>query len=149
MPHSTRSSSASAPCRLEWRPSRGFAIALCVLGVLGVFSLLASEMPPALAWPLALLAIGEGIRLARRHLRAPPRMLVWPCAGMPMLDGVVLCEPELRWRGPLAFLRWREPGGRVQRLTWWPDVLSMRGRRELRLAALEGRDAGPDASMAP
>lgn len=149
MPHSIRSSSASAPCRLDWRPSRWLAIALCLLGVLAGLSLLASEMPATAAWPLALLAVGEGIRLARGTMRSPRRILVWPYDGMPTLDGVALNAAELHWRGPLAFLRWRDAGGRVQRLTWWPDVLPAAARRELRLAALESSGAAVAASMAP
>jgi len=149
MPHSIRSSSASAPCRLDWRPSRWLAIALCLLGVLAALSALASELPPVAAWPLALLAVGEGIRLTRGTLRSPRRTLVWPFDGIPTLDGVALGEPKLHWRGPLAFLRWRDAGGRVRRLTWWPDVLPAAARRELRLAALEGSGAATVASMAP
>jgi toxin CptA len=116
---------------------------------MAAWSVLASELPPAAAWPLALLAVGEGSRLARGTLRSPPRTLVWPLDGMPTLDGVALREPELHWRGPLAFLRWRDAGGRVRRLTLWPDVLPAAARRELRLAALEGSGAAPAASMAP
>jgi toxin CptA len=122
---------------------------LCLLGVMAAWSVLASELPPAAAWPLAFLAAGEGIRLARGTLGSPPRTLVWPFDGMPTLDGVALREPELHWRGPLAFLRWRDAGGRVRRLTWWPDILPAAARRELRLAALEGSGAAPAASMAP
>jgi len=112
-------------------------------------SALASELPPVAAWPLALLAVGEGIRLTRGTLRSPRRTLVWPFDGIPTLDGVALGEPKLHWRGPLAFLRWRDAGGRVRRLTWWPDVLPAAARRELRLAALEGSGAATVASMAP
>ena len=65
MPHSTRWSSASAPCRLEWRPSPGFAAALAVLGLLTSSAVLASDMPRALAWPLALGALVHGLWLAR------------------------------------------------------------------------------------
>jgi len=122
---------------------------LCLLGVLAALSLLASEMPTVAAWPLALLAVGEGIRVARGTMRSPRRALVWPFDGAPTLDGVALHEPELHWRGPLAFLRWRDASGRMQRLTWWPDVLPASARRELRLAALEGSGAAVVASMAP
>jgi toxin CptA len=55
----------------------------------------------------------------------------------------------LQWRGPLAFLRWRDSDGRMHRLAWWPDVLPVAARRELRLAALDGAGAVPAASMAP
>jgi toxin CptA len=149
MPHSIRSSNASAPCRIEWSPSRWVVIALHSMGVLAAFSVLMSEMPPVLAWPLAVGAMAQGIRLGRSESRQPKRELVWPHGGSPMIDGQPMAEAVLGWRGPLAFLRWRDPDGRTQRLSWWPDVLSAAARRELRLAALDGAGAAPAASMAP
>ena len=65
MPNSRHWSNASAPCRLEWRPSRLLAWGLRGLGVLGGVSLLACELPLILAVPAALLAVFEGQRQAR------------------------------------------------------------------------------------
>jgi toxin CptA len=124
-------------------------VALHALGVLAAFSLLMSEMPRTVAWPLAVGAMAYGIRLGRSEGRRPERQLVWAAAGSPTLDGQVLADAQLQWRGPLAFLRWRDSDGRVQRLAWWPDVLPAAARRELRLAALDGAGAAPAASMAP
>ncbi len=149
MPHSTRSFNASAPCRIEWRPSRWMVIALYALGVSAAFSLVVSEMPRMLAWPLAVLALAYGIRLGWGESRLPRRQLVWAAGDRPTMDGQVLAEAHLHWRGPFAFLRWRDRNGRKQRLAWCPDVLPAAARRELRLAALDGRGAAPAASMAP
>jgi toxin CptA len=56
---------------------------------------------------------------------------------------------ELRWRGPLAFLAWRDRDRRCHRLAWWPDMLSAAGRRELRLAAMMAEAAHSRRRMAP
>ena len=150
MPHSIRSSSTSAPCRLEWRPSRWVIGALIALGLLAACSLLASEMPRAMAWPLAVVAAGYGGWLARREHCRPPRQLLWPAIAMPvMLDGEPLEHVQLQWRGPLAFLRWRASHGRGGNLDWWPDTLPAVQRRELRLAVERRPDALQAASMAP
>jgi len=100
-------------------------------------------------WPLALIAAFEGMRLSRASLRSRSRTLVWPMGGAPVLDGMTLDEPHLHWRGPMAFLRWRDEAGRLHRLAWWPDTLPSAARRELRMAAAEAADASPAASMAP
>ncbi|MFN7184345.1 MAG: hypothetical protein ACK4MZ_09210, partial [Thermomonas haemolytica] len=71
MPTSPPSSSTSASCRFEWRPSRLGQAALLGLGGLGVFCVLACDLPAALAWPGALLvAAGAGVQL-RRYRRLP------------------------------------------------------------------------------
>lgn len=135
MTPSARWSNASASCRIEWRPSRLLACALCLLGVLGALSALASEMPGALAWPVAAAALAWALSLARAEVVRPARVLTWPATGAPLLDGVPLQTVRLRWRGPLAFLHWRSEDGRTGRLAWWPDTLDPAARRELRLAA--------------
>jgi len=149
MPHSIYSSSASAPCRIDWHPSRWLAGTLVVIGLLAALSVLESEIPRIPAWAIAVLAILDGFRLSRAALGSPPRTLVWPIGGAPVLDGVTLHEPHLHWRGPMAFLRWRNETGRMHRLVWWPDTLPSAARRELRLAAAEAIAASPAASMAP
>jgi toxin CptA len=149
MTHSIYSSSACAPCRLDWRPSRWGAGALVAIGALAALSVLESEVPRIAAWPVAVMAILDGILLSRITLRSRPRTLVWPIGGTPLLDGIALSEPHLHWRGPMAFLRWRGEQGRMHRLAWWPDTLPSSARRELRLAAAEAIAASPAASMAP
>ena len=150
MPHSGRWSNASAPCRLEWRPSRWLAGAVLVLAALAAISVLASEMPRIAAWPLALLALGWGVRQAWLGLRQPRREWVFPGGdGQILLDGEPAETVQVQWRGPLAFVRWRDSDGRIERLAWWPDTLPAARRRELRLAAGQGEAAPRRPMMAP
>lgn len=139
MPNSPRWSNGSAVCRLEWRPSRCLLGALLSLGLMAAWAVLASEMPRRLAWPLAALSALEGVRLARREWRRPRCRLVFSGDAAPvLLDGRPLDRAGLQWRGPLAFLRWRDRNGRWRHLCWWPDTLPPALRRELRLAATDG-----------
>jgi toxin CptA len=136
MPTSTRSSSTSVPCRLEWRPSRWATGALSLLAVLAPFCVLQSEMPRVVAWPLALMAGAWGLLDALRERRQPARMFVFgPGFAGASLDGRPLASVALRWRGPLAFLCWRDAAGRGGWLVWWPDTLPVAERRTLRVAA--------------
>ena len=121
-----------------------------MLGLLSACSLLASDLPPMAAWPLAFAAVGLGGWLARREHRRPSRQLLWPVGDAPVtLDGECLHHARLQWRGPLAFLDWRTRDGHRGHLDWWPDTLSAAQRRELRLAAQRRPAAQPAASMAP
>jgi toxin CptA len=140
MRNSPRWSNGSVNCRLEWRPSRLLRAQLILLGALAAVSVLASEMPRPFAWPIAVIALGFGAWRARREGRRA-RMSFWfPGNGRPpTLDGRPLRDARLHWRGPLAFLRWREgAGGRWRQAAWWPDTLPPAQRRELRLAAGDG-----------
>lgn len=184
MPNSPRWSRRSAACRrkadaraaraasldLEWRPSRLLAAMLALIGALSALGAFASDLPAPAAWPLAALALGRGMRLARIHLRLPPRRLRWDARGA-VLDGVALASPRLRWRGPMAVLHWcdaaddgdgdpgrggaRGPGRprvrriRTRRLAWWPDTLPPAARRELRLAAARWATRAPPGGVAP
>jgi toxin CptA len=122
---------------------------LLALGVLAALSLTASALPPAMARPAAALAMALAAWSAWREARRPARTLVWPAAGQPpTLDGQALREARLHWRGPLAFLRWRDAAGRRQHLAWWPDTLPPKARRELRLAAGHAAATPGRASMA-
>lgn len=151
MPRSTRSSSASAsfrpesgPHRIPWRPSRWVIGALLLLSVLAPFAVLASEMPRIAAWPLAGIAAIVGLRSVRNEARRPARQLELPIGqGRATLDGAPLAVAALSWRGPLAFLRWRDEAGRRGRLSWWPDTLPPAQRRVLKLWSPGGPGMAP------
>jgi toxin CptA len=149
MPHWMRSSNACGPCRLDWRPSRWVIGAVLVLGVAAASSILASEMPRGAAMTVAALALWRGIQLALYEAIRPARALVWSANQPPRLDGELLQDARLTWRGPLAFLEWRNASGRIQRLAWWPDTLHAEARRELKLADADSGNAHAHASMAP
>ncbi len=122
---------------------------LGALSLLAPFSLLASDMPRAFAWPLAALVAVVGIVDAGRHARAPRAALVIPGGhGQPTCDGQPMQALDIAWRGPLAFLRWRDPAGQARRLVFWPDTLPAASRRELRLAAMRMQPARDGASVA-
>ena len=78
MSKSRRSSIASVPCRLEWRPSRWLGAMSWVLALLAPFSLLASGLPRVAAWPVAIAAGAWGVVSARRQRAMPPRLLLVP-----------------------------------------------------------------------
>ncbi|QQP97615.1 hypothetical protein [Lysobacter enzymogenes] len=136
------------PGCIDWRPSRWLAAALVLIGLLAAFAVLACELPPPLAWPLAALAAGWGTALARRELRRPPRRLRFAGARA-WLDDAPIAQLRLHWRGPLARLEFRTGDGRRGRLLWWPDRLDAHGRRELRLAATVVLPASSPRSVAP
>lgn len=148
-PRSKPLSGGSAPCRIDWRPSRCLLAALLTMAVLAPVAVLASEMPRAAAWMLALAAAIHGLGLAAREWRRPPRTLLFTGDGRVLLDGVPIDDVRLRWRGPLVFLSWREPAGRTRRLAWWPDTLRPGLRRELRLAVERLPAARGRPSVAP
>jgi toxin CptA len=111
------------------------------LALLAVFSLLASDLPRTLAWPLALLAAGWGLGEARSYARQPSRAFLIPAgAGEACCDGARMDALQVLWRGPLAFLRWCDPTGATRRLAFFPDTLPAATRRELRLA-MQRREA--------
>ena len=150
MTSSGRSSSASSRCRTEWRPSRALCAGLLVLSILAAFAVLASEMPRPAAWPLALLALVHGAVQAWRQTRMPARVFEFAGQDAPVrVDGAPVREADVTWRGPLAFVRWRDAGGRRAHLAWWPDTLAGPARRELRLAAPPRRAARRAGSVAP
>jgi toxin CptA len=136
-----RSSVASSPCRFELRPSSWLAAALLALSLLAPVSLLASDMPRLAAWPLAVAALACGLFAFRRERRRPSLTVVIEAPDRISIDGEVVDGFTAEWRGPLAFLRWRDRQGRTHARSLWPDTLSPRLRRELRLA-LPHPDAG-------
>jgi toxin CptA len=109
-----------------------------LIGLAGLapFAVLHSEMPRAVAWPLAAMAAAWGAWSAWREARRPARQLdIGAGKGDASLDGQALVLLELQWRGPIAFLHWRDHAGLGGRLAWWPDTLPPAKRRELRLTA--------------
>ena len=136
------SSSTSTSCRLEWRPSRLLLVALVSLTLLAAFSVIVSGVPRLLACPLVAWVGWFGIRGAHRQWKRPRIELVFPGNGMPaIVDGEAVAGMRVEWRGPLAFATWKDRGGGVRRLVWWPDILTASKRRELRLAASDGEAA--------
>ena len=154
MSKSRRSSSASANsetrcCRLEWRPSRWLGALLWSLALLAPFSLIASDLPRGVAWPLALVVSVRAMSDARRYRTQPHRQLAIPAGrGAATCDGQRIGALQLGWRGPLAFLRWRDAAGARQWLSFWPDTLPAGTRRELKLAMQRREAASDEASMA-
>ena len=150
MPHSIRSSSASAPCRLERRASPLLVAALMSLAVGAAFAVFVSEMPRVASWPLAVAALVHGVWLAWREAHARPVELVIPHApARATVDGQAVDELAVRWRGPIAFVQWRVGGGRWRRHAFFPDTLPAARRRELRLAAPPPAPARRAVSVAP
>lgn len=144
-----RSSNVSAPCRFELRPSRWLIGAMLAMAVLAPFAVLVSEIPPWAAWPLAGCAAGYGAYLAWREARHPVREVVVGSEGLATIDGQVVEAMRVDWRGPLAFIAWRDADGRLQHRSVWPDTLSPAQRRELRLAVRAIGDGQSPPSMAP
>jgi len=149
MPNSPHSSNASASFRPDWKPSAVLRGALIALGLLGGLSLLASDLPSAIAWPAALAAAGWGAWLARCESRRERLSVHWRADGALLVAGERVEAAELQWRGPLAFLAWNDAKGIRHRLAWWPDTLPQAQRRELRLAAAAADAAHSRARMAP
>lgn len=149
MANSRRSSNASVPCRIEWRPSRWLGAMLWSLAFLAPFSLIATDLPPSVAWPLALVAGAWAVLDARRYRAIAARRLTIPAGrAEASCDGERIGALRVGWRGPLAFLCWRDAQGRRHRVSFWPDTLPAGMRRELRIA-MQRRDAASDrASMA-
>ena len=65
------------------------------------------------------------------------------------IDGRDMNDFQVQWRGPLAFLQWRDGEGRRQRLHGWPGTLDALARRELRLAMAARMPTRPARSVAP
>ena len=121
-------------------------LALLVVGA--VLALLNCGLPAMAAFPAAMAVVVRGAWLLRRERRRPPRR-VELAPGVARVDGAGVDMLEVAWRGPLAFMRWRDAAGRVQRLAWWPDVLPAPDRRRLRLVAGAESVSPVAASVAP
>lgn len=148
MSKSHRCSSASATCRLEWRPSRLITGWLCLLAVLSPLGILVSGIPRVAAWPLAVLAVLVALRDAWAHHTAGLQVLVVSVEGPLRTRGESIERWRLRWRGPLAFITWLDDQGHRHALSFWPDTLNQAQRRELRLATPKDASVSPAAVMA-
>src|SRR3546814_6496721 len=81
-------------------------------------------MPRIAAWPLALSALAHGGWLAWREARAVRGELVIAGeGGRASVDGRVVEDLLVRWRGPIAFVEWRDGDGRRRRHVFFPDTL--------------------------
>jgi toxin CptA len=123
---------------------------LRVLGLLAAIAVVASELPLMIAMPLASGAVLYGEWLARRESkRAVAEIIIPPNEAVPTIDGLPMEDLRVQWRGPLAFLRWRDGQGRRRYLQGWPDNLAPGERRELRLAMAARAPAHSPRSVAP
>lgn len=147
MPKSPHLSSASATCRLEWRPSGFVKVWLLSLAALMPLALWASALPRALAFALMPLVAAVAGAALWRYCKRPRYRLLLRADGSFWADGVLIEDWQLQWRGALAFLQWRA-GGRCVALDFWPDTLPARLRRELRLASPPIKAVSVAAGMA-
>lgn len=149
MPNSPGSSPASAPFRLEWRPSRWPSLALLALAPLAAACVLASGVPLRAGAALAGIALAWGLWQAWAQRRQSRHLLVLDADGGALFDGVRVQAWQVRWRGPLAVVELVDDDGRRWRLAWWPDTLPPVARRELRLATRRGRASLYTSPVAP
>ncbi|GAB3385214.1 hypothetical protein [Lysobacter fragariae] len=120
-----------------------------MLGILAGASVLASELMP-LSVPLAVGAVAHGAWLARRELRRPVHGLVIALNDTTATcDGIDMTDLQIQWRGPLAFLRWRDAQGQRRHLHGGPGNLDATARRELRLAMAARAPFRAAARVAP
>lgn len=134
MPSLPRSLPGSAPCRLEWRPSRWQCGAHWLITALLPWAVCNTDLADRWHWPVALLAVAMGATGAWRYGRMPAEAIVIPPGDAPaQVDGQPVDDLQLSDRGVLLQLAWRQQGHRRWRL-FWPDTLTPAQRRELRLA---------------
>ncbi|MCC7635898.1 hypothetical protein [Stenotrophomonas rhizophila] len=134
MPSPPHSSPGSAPCRLEWRPSRWQCGAQLLITALAPWALHASALPGAWWWPASLLVVAGGGLQAWRYWRQPAlAIVIAPGPAPARVAGQAVQDLQLSDRGVLLQLGWRQ-GGRHRWRLFWPDTLAPARRRELRLA---------------
>lgn len=119
------------------------------LAFIAPFSVIATDLPRMFAFPLALAAMAWAIFDARRYRVVPARGFTIAAGCLDTsCDGERIHALQLDWRGPLAFLCWRDAQGRRHRASFWPDTLSGGMRRELSIALRRREAASGAASMA-
>jgi toxin CptA len=123
---------------------------LRVLGVLAAIAVVASELPLMIAAPVACASVLYGDWLARcEGRRGVAEIVIPPNEAVPTVNGAPMEDLRVQWRGPLAFLHWRDEQGRRRHLQGWPDNLAPGERRELRLAMAARAPAHSPSSVAP
>lgn len=121
-----------------------------MLGVLAAIAVIASELPWIVVVAPACAAIVYGEWLARREgRRVVSEIVIPPNEAGATIDGSPMQDLRVQWRGPLAFLQWRDECGRRRYLQGWPDNLAPADRRELRLAMAARAPAHSPRSVAP
>ena len=127
------------------RPYRVAVVGSGPAGFYAVGALLASDEPRfevdlferlPTPWGLAsgFVAMAVTWLEAWRYARRPGRMFVIPAdEGPAQVDDAPVEDLQMRRRGPLVQLAWRQQGRRHWRL-FWPDTLPQAQARELRLA---------------
>ncbi|MFY0184043.1 hypothetical protein ACTT2I_06070 [Stenotrophomonas sp. PUT21] len=134
MPRPPPSSPGSAPCQLEWQPSRWQCRALIAMGALMPWALWATDLPTPWGLASGFVAMAGTWLEAWRYARRPGCMFVIPAdEGPAQVDDAPVEDLQMRRRGPLVQLAWRQQGRRHWRL-FWPDTLPQAQARELRLA---------------
>lgn len=134
MPRPPPSSPGSAPCQLEWHPSRWQYRALIAMGALMPWALGSTDLPAPWGLALGMVAMAGTWWEARRYARRPGCLFLIPVDDAPaQVDDAPVEELQMRQRGPLVQLAWRYEGRRHWRL-FWPDTLPQGQARELRLA---------------
>lgn len=149
MPTPSPSCRRSSPSRLEWRPSRLQAGAQALVLLAAPWLLHASALPQGGFWPVLAAVWLLGLIQLASGLRKRVHRLDLPALPAPLqLDGSDIDVPRLVVRGPWLLLQWRREGRRG-RLLFWPDVLTRRQRRELRLAVSARAVSRRPRTMAP
>jgi toxin CptA len=144
-----RSSNASLPSRIEWRPSRLLQAVLCALGLLAAAAVAISGLPAAVRLGLGVLILAYTAHVILHERRRPRLTLHWHGgdAGIALGQGEVtqvLGELCLHRRGAVLQLAFRDAQGKRRTLVWWPDTLNAEQRRALVLACSSNtaRDSG-------
>lgn len=134
MPRPPPSSPGSAPCQLEWQPSRWQCRALIAMGALMPWALGATDLPTPWGLASGFVAMAGTWLEAWRYALRPGCIFVIPADEDPaQVDDAPVEDMQMRRRGPLVQLAWRQQGRRHWRL-FWPDTLPQAQARELRLA---------------
>lgn len=133
-------SSASSPCRIEWRASRWAVSGAVLIGALAALAIMLSDLPAGWRPWLATLAFALGLHGAWREARRRPWTLIWEgedTNARRVIDGRVeaVSIVSIHRRGPLAGITLNNANGRTVHALWWPDTLSAASRRALALRA--------------